>query len=118
MHKKQRNYCVRKIKKNFYEHLNPSFLSDNKKFWTSVKPFFSDKTPRNSNIILSVWNLIVSNPAPCAEMFNNSFSDAVEDLDIDRTLHVDYMVNSDDSVEKAIKKFRNHPSILRIYQEG
>ena len=35
-YKKQRNHCVsvlRKIKKNFYEHLNPSFISDNKKFW-------------------------------------------------------------------------------------
>ena len=28
------------------------------------------------------------------------------------------MVNSDDPVEKAIKTFKNHPSILRIFQEG
>ena len=27
------------------------------------------------------------------------------------------MVNSDDPVEKAIKTFKNHPSILRIFQE-
>ena len=53
-YKKQRNYCVslvRKIKKNFCEHLNLRFISDNKKFWTHVKPFFSDKTPKNSNVI-------------------------------------------------------------------
>ena len=34
-YKKQRNYCVsllRKIKKNFYEHLNPNLISDNRKF--------------------------------------------------------------------------------------
>ena len=45
-YKIQRNYCVsllRKIKKNFYEHLNPSFISDNKKFWQQVKPFFQIK---------------------------------------------------------------------------
>ena len=47
-----------------------------------------------------------------------TFSVAVEDLDIDRTLHIDGMVNSDDHVEKAIKTFKNHPSILRIFQEG
>ena len=67
-YKRQRNYCVsllRKIKKNFYEHLNPSFISDNKKFWTQVKPFFSDKTPKNSNIILSEGNEIISNPEMC-----------------------------------------------------
>ena len=54
----------------------------------------------------------------CAEIFNNFFSDVVEDLDIDRTLHIDGMVNSDDPVEKAIQTFKNHPSILRIFQGG
>ena len=105
-YKEQRNHCVsllRKIKKNFCEHLNPSFISDNKKFWTQVKPFFSDKTPRNSKIIVSEGNEIISNLATCADIFDNFFSDAVEDLDID---------------ENAVKKFKNHPSILRIFQEG
>ena len=61
-YKKQRNCCVsllKKIKNNFYEHLNPRFISDNKKFWTQIKPFFSDKTPKNSNIILSEGNEII-----------------------------------------------------------
>ena len=35
-----------------------------------------------------------------------------------RALHIDYLVNSDDPVENAINKFKNHPSILRIFQEG
>ena len=120
-YKKQRNHCVsllRKVKKNFYENLNPSLITDNKKFWTQIKPFFSDKTPRISNITLSEGNEIIGNPAICAEIFNNFFSDAVENLDIDRTLHVECLINSDDSVENAIKKFENHPSILMIFQEG
>ena len=103
-YKKQRNHCVsllRKVKKNFYEHLNPSLITDNKIFWTQMKPFFSDKMPRISNITLSEGNEIISNPATCAEIFNNFFSDAVENLDIDRTLRVDCLINSDDSVENA-----------------
>ena len=80
--------------------------------------FFSDKTPRNSKILLSEGNEIISNPATCAEIFNNFFSDAVDDLEIDRSLHIDCTVNSDDPVEKAIEMFNNHPSILRINQEG
>ena len=83
-----------------------------------MKPFFSDKKPRISNITLSEGNEIISNPATCAEIFNNFFSDVVENLDIDRTLHVDCLINSDDSVENAIKNFENHPSILMIFQEG
>ena len=34
-YKTQRNFCVslfRQVKKDFYEHLNPAFISDNKKF--------------------------------------------------------------------------------------
>ena len=120
-YKRKRNYCVsllRKIKKNFYEHLNPNLIADNRKFWKHVKPFFSDKIPRNRNIILSEGNEIISNPETCAEIFNNFFSDAVKDLDIDRNLHIECMAYSDDSVEKAIKSFKNHPSILRTLQEG
>ena len=119
-YKKQRNHCVsllRKVKKN-YENLDPSPITDNNKFWTQVKPFFTDKTPRNSKIILSEGNEIISNPTTCGEIFNNFFSDAVEELDTDRALHIDDMVNSDDPVENAINKFKNHLSIHRIFQKG
>ena len=73
-YKRQRNYCVslqRKTKKNFYEHLNPNLISDNRKFLKDVKPFFSDKTPKKSNIILSEGNEIISNPETCAGIFND-----------------------------------------------
>ena len=49
--------------------------------------FFSNKTPRNSNS-----NEISSNPETCAEIFNNFFSDAVEDLDIDRALRMAWFI--------------------------
>ena len=78
---------------------------------------FSDKTPSNSKITLLEGNEIISNPANCAEVFNNFFSDAVNDLDIDRSLHKECMVSTDDPVEKYIKMYKNHPSILRINQQ-
>ena len=120
-YKKQRNYCVslqRRIKRNFYENLNPNLIADNKMFWKQVKPFFSDKTPSNSKITLLEDNEIISNPAICADIFNNFFSDAVNDLDINRGLHINYTVNADHPVEKFIEMYKNHPSILRINQEG
>ena len=45
-------------------------------------------------------------------------SDAVGNLDIDRALHIDCMRNCDDPIDMAINTFKNHPSILRIFQEG
>ena len=68
-YKKQRNYCVsllRETKRCSYENLNPKFISDNKKCWMQVKPFFSDKTPPNSKIILVEGEEIISDSSKCA----------------------------------------------------
>ena len=53
---KQRNNCVsliRKAKRNYYESLNLNNICDNKKFWTTVKPLFSNKIKLAENIVLS-----------------------------------------------------------------
>ena len=44
--KKQRNYCVklsRQSKKDYFNKLDISKITDNKTFWGSVKPLFPDK---------------------------------------------------------------------------
>ena len=43
---KQRNICdniLCKTKKQYYSNLEVSVVADNKKFWKTVKNFFSDK---------------------------------------------------------------------------
>ena len=120
-YKKQRNYCVsllRKTKKTFYENLNPYLIADNKTFWKQVKPFFSDKTPRNRQITLLEGDQIISDSSKCAEIMNNFFSDAVDVLDIDRNVHVDNVTNIINPVHRAIAMFQNHPSILKIKELG
>ena len=45
-YKKQKSYCSRlykKTRKNFFNSLNTSFVNDNKLFWKTVKPSFSNK---------------------------------------------------------------------------
>ena len=45
-YKKQRNFCVnllRKTKTEYFQKLNVKDLSDNRKFWKTIKPFFSNK---------------------------------------------------------------------------
>ena len=42
----QRNYCltlIRKAKKDYYNNLDHENVTDNKTFWKSVKPLFSEK---------------------------------------------------------------------------
>ena len=46
VYNKQRNNCdslLRKTKKAYYSNLNVENIADNKKFWKTVKSFFSDK---------------------------------------------------------------------------
>ena len=43
---KQRNFCVlllRKLKRGYFANLKEKNITDNKKFWRTVKPFLSNK---------------------------------------------------------------------------
>ena len=57
---------------------------------------------------------IITNPSTCADVLNNFFSDSVNDLDVDRSLHVDTVSNADDSIDNAIKIYNNHPNVISI----
>ena len=105
---------IRKAKCNFYENLDPKFICDNRKFWRQVKPFFSNKTPTNCNNTLLENDEIVTDPSKCTEIFNNFFIESVSNLDIDRNLFIGNSSISDNLVEKAIKMYNNHPSIIKI----
>ena len=84
-----------------------------------MKPFFSGKTHSNSKITLLEGIGIIKNPAAGAdEIFNNFFSDAVKDLDIDRGMHVDCMVIADQPGEKSTEMYKTDPGIWRINHEG
>ena len=44
-YKKQRNFCLkllRQTKEKYFNNINVKKVSDNKTFWKSVKPFFSN----------------------------------------------------------------------------
>ena len=67
---KQRNLCVRIIRKakSYYENLDPKDITDSKKFWATVKPFFSNKIKSTEYITLeengkirSKWYIISEN---------------------------------------------------------
>ena len=52
---KQRNYCVnlcRKEKKLSYNNLDINKVIDNKQFWKTIKPAFSEKSNKSDKITL------------------------------------------------------------------
>ena len=111
-YKKQKNYVSRMYKKErkmFFNSLNPSVISDNGKFGKTVKPLFSNKGNYGNKIKLIENEEIID-----AEL-NNFFKTAVVSLDIHGNPYtVENVENRSDPVEKAIKKFEFHPSILLI----
>ena len=84
---------LRKIKRDFYENLNPSLITDNKTFWKQVRPFFSDRTPMNRNITLLEGDKIISESSKCEQIMNNLFDNAVDELGINRNIYVDHAIN-------------------------
>ena len=116
--KRQRNFCVsllRKNKRRFFGKLNHRVISDNRKFWKTVGPVFSEKAFHKESIILINNNKTISNNEELAETFNKRFSKLMESLDIGKTL-ASNIASSDiiDPVFNAIKKYENHPSIKKI----
>ena len=73
-YKKQRNFCsklYKKERKRFYDNLDITNTTDNKKFWKTVKPLLSDKARcRSSKINLVVNDEILSTDKEIAEAFN------------------------------------------------
>ena len=110
------DFIKKKKKKEFFNNLNPSFAKDNKNFWKTIKPLFSDIGSLRSQLKLIENDKLIQNGNKVAETLNTFFKNAVSTLDINEN---SYIVNNEsstilDPVEKAIKKYEVHPSILLI----
>ena len=138
---KQRNIFVsliRSEKKNFFRNINISDITDNKTFWETVKPFFTNKiktkskiTPIQKTIVSQngqeeiVSGKIITEDQSVAEAFSKFFINIVPNLKISTDHGQDNdSIATDDQVRNAgiiqvssgssYNKFRNHRSIIRI----
>ena len=113
---KHRNYCVnllRKEKKNYFNNIDLKCITDNKQFWKTVKPLFSDKHNISRKITLIQDGEIISNDVKVAETMNDFFSKSVEKLCING-YQTSFTETGNDNIFNIINKFKNHPSILKI----
>ena len=95
---KQRNICVslpRKAKRNYYESLDLNNMCGNKKFWTTVKPLFSNKIKSVENIVLSENGVLIKDEEEVANIFNIFFVNIVPNLGI-KTQH-EFLNTTDNS---------------------
>ena len=119
-YKKQRNICtslLRRTKKEYYSKLNPNNICDNRKFWKTVKPFFSEKSVTTENITIVDKNEIYEDDEKVSEIFNDFFSNAVNNLNIPKYVSLIQDSDESDPIMKAIIKYNNHDSIIKIREE-
>ena len=112
---KQRNLCVtmvRKAKKNFFNNLNVRNITDNKRFWKTMKPFLLSKVGNNERKNLVEGDKVVSEDREVAEKFKSYFENIVETLGINSKFMSEEPV-SNESVND-IRKFQNHSSTIKI----
>ena len=121
IYKKYRNYCVnlfKKEKKKYYENLDIKSFTDNKLFWKTIKPLFSDKQQHSSNITLIENKKIISDDLKIAETMNNFFTNIIKNLEIEGYNTDEFLPDIKlDDISNIIQKFINHPSILKIKEQ-
>ena len=122
---RQRNHCVnlvRKEKKSYYGNLDTNKITDNKTFWKTVKPLFSNKTVNSDQITLIKNDIIISENKDIAEIFNKFFANIIQDLNITMEEFVSNengkndknLTDPESNVFRAIEQYKDHPSILAI----
>ena len=101
--------------KQTYESLDLNNVCDNKTFWATVKPLFSNKIKSAENIVLSENGKLIKGGEEVVNIFNDFFVNIVPNLDI-RTQHEFFNKthNSKDPIANAISKYENHPNIILI----
>ena len=116
--KKQRNWCVkllRKTKCKYYQNLDLKNLSDNRKFWKTVKPILSGKVQTSSSVTLAEGSQFISNDKAIAEIFNEYFVNITGSIDVGRAeLNLLSTDGIKDPIGVAITKYSLHPSVKRI----
>ena len=104
-----------RTKSDYYRNLDLGDLTDNRKIWKTVKPVFSNEIQTTSSVtLIEDWRMITED-GKIAEIFNHYFANITGSLGISEDQSLLSGTNGiKDPVEKAIKKYENHPSIRKI----
>ena len=116
-YKKQRNFCVNLLqntKKDYFQKLNLKDLTDNKKFWKIIKPFFSNKGLNSNKLMLREKDVLITDEKALATLMNKYFVNITANLDLKR----DSETLSDTSTifSSIFEGFHCHQSILKIQE--
>ena len=70
---------IQKVKKTYFQNINIECLTDNKFFWKTVEPIFTNKNSTQKIILVENGEVIAEN-IKTAEIFNDYFVYVARDL--------------------------------------
>ena len=95
-----------------------SLVTDNEKLWKTVTPFFLDKWQSKNKIVLIEDETIISNDVEVAATRNELFVSVTDSPGINENSGYENATEGiTDAIDKAVHKFSNHPSILKIQDQ-
>ena len=109
-YKKQRNFFVnllRKTKKEYFENINVKDINDNKRFWKTIKPFFSNKGLNTNKLMIIEKNNLISEESILANTMNQYFTSITKQLNLKKSPQLK-------NLEDIINYYHNHISIEKI----
>ena len=111
-------YFIKENQKTYYSILNVNDVVDHKKFWKTIKSFFSDKSSNFKNLSLIENGNLLTDDFEITETFNKYFQNLVLNLDLKVPSNL-LCQTSENGAEilAAISKYQNHPSMITILKK-
>ena len=103
-------YLFRKSKKQYFNNINVSIVTDNK-FLEFAKPYFSKKGLNSNNITLVANDAIIRNDKSISKTMNKFFISTTKQLNIKRIKN-----SSDIDINQFTSAFKNHVNIRKIQE--
>ena len=118
-YRKQRNLttAINKQSKATYFRERYDGGPKKQKFWTTIRPFITDKNAFHCNkITLQEVDKIITDTQEICEIFNAFFTSVANNIGFDDTIPPDYY--TDEGFSSIIKRHCNHPSIIKIKENN
>ena len=97
---------LKSIKKTLFRNENINKITDNRKFWKTVKSLFTDKCKVSNNIILTEENETLNDYKNFSNTFNEYFTNITKGLNLGKsTGNIDF--ENEESCKKTKENFGN-----------
>ena len=100
----------------YFQKLNVKDLSDNRTFWKTLKPFFSNKGLNSNKLMLKENNRLITEEKELATVMNTFFVNIAESLDLKKDDDSSLNPINSENINDILEKHKNHPSVQEISQ--